>query len=214
MIITFNTLESFKLQFGDFTIALNPVSKESKFKNTRFGSNIAISSFNHPDFNGFDLVSGKDKNFLIDGPGEYEIGGVFVRGFQSVTKYDQKSGEEVLNTIYTLTLEGMKVGFLGSLSSKDLSEKALANLSDVDILLVPISGEGVLDHIDSYKLAVKLGAKIIIPMHFTDVKKDKALDAFIKESGSDKIEAQDKLTIKPKDLLGKSGDVVILSPQA
>lgn len=214
MIITFNTLESFKLQFGDFTIALNPISKESKFKSTRFNSNIAISSFNHPDFNGFDLVTGKDKSFVIDSPGEYEIGGVFIRGFQAQTRYDQKSAEEVLSTVYSITLEGMKIGFLGSLSSKQLSERASYNLSDCDILFVPISGEGTLDHIDSYKLSVKLGAKIIIPMHFIDAKKDKSLDAFIKESGNDKIEALDKLTIKPKDLLGKSGEVVVLAPQA
>jgi hypothetical protein len=88
MIITYQGVEFFKVQFGDTILAFNPVSKESKFKPTRFFADIALDSANHPDFNGTENLSynGKD-TIVITGPGEYETKGVFVKGFQSKTNY-------------------------------------------------------------------------------------------------------------------------------
>ncbi len=57
MIITNLGIESFKVQFGDTTIAFNPISKESKFKSTRFFADIALVSLNHPDMNGSENLS-------------------------------------------------------------------------------------------------------------------------------------------------------------
>ena len=71
MIITYLGVEFFKVQFGDTTIAFNPISKDSKFKPTRFFSDIALVSLNNPDMNGTENLSynGKD-TFVISGPGE------------------------------------------------------------------------------------------------------------------------------------------------
>jgi hypothetical protein len=57
MIITYQGVEFFKVQFGDTTIAFNPISKDSKFKNTRFYSDIALVSLNHQDMNGCENLS-------------------------------------------------------------------------------------------------------------------------------------------------------------
>jgi hypothetical protein len=89
MVITYLGADFFKVQFGDITIAVNPISKESKLKQARFGADIALVSANHPDLNGVDMVSHGDKKpFVISGPGEYEIKGVFIKGLPS-TAYTQ-----------------------------------------------------------------------------------------------------------------------------
>jgi hypothetical protein len=52
MIITYQGVEFFKVQFGNTTIAFNPISKDSKFKPTRFFADIALVSLNDKDMNG------------------------------------------------------------------------------------------------------------------------------------------------------------------
>lgn len=101
--------------------------------------------------------------------------------------------------------------FLGALDTKDLGAETLESMDEVDMLFVPISGEGVLDSVNAYKLGVSLEAKAIIPMQFSDTS-DKNLKNFLKEAGAEKAEAQDKLTVKRKDLDGKQGEVMVLAP--
>jgi hypothetical protein len=74
MIITYYGSEFFKVQFGDTTLAFNPISKDSKLKPSRFGADIVLTSARHADFNGIEQVSHGDKKpFVIDGPGEYVV---------------------------------------------------------------------------------------------------------------------------------------------
>jgi len=213
MIISYHGVEAFKIQFGDTVIALNPISKESKFKSTKFGADIALVSLNDKDMNGIENAThGERAPFAITGPGEYEVKGIFVKGFPTVSNY---GGEERINTIYSVAIEGMNVCFMGAIGSPDFGsennvEEAFEN---IDILIVPIGGEGVLDSSASYKMAVDIEPKIIIPMHYGDIGDKNALKMFLKEAGAEKVSPIDKLTIKKKDLEGKEGEVVILSPQ-
>jgi len=208
MIITYHGVDFFKVTFSDTTIAVNPISKSSKFKSTTFGSDITLISLNSPEHNGADITSRGDKeSFLINGPGEYEVSGVFIKGFPSKSKY---GGEEKINTIYTVSLEGINLCFLGALGDKDIPAKTKEDIDGIDILFVPIGGEGVLDSATAHKLAVQFEPKIIIPSHYGEVGLTNSLKTFLKEAGEEGIKPIDKLTIKRKDLEGKEGDVVVL----
>lgn len=210
MVITYQGVESFKITQGDLTIALNPISKDSSFKSSKFGADVTLITTNHPDTNGRDNTSRGDKeSFVVNGPGEYEVRDVSIKGFLSETTYGGKS----MNTVYQVNLEGMNLCFLGALSSPALSSDALEALEDVDILFVPIGGEGVLDASAGYKLAVSLEPKVIIPMHYGEVGDKKALETFLKEGGEEKKDELDKLVIKKKDLEGKEGEVIILKTE-
>lgn len=210
MIINFLGGEFVKIQFGDTVLAFNPVSKDSELKSSKFGADVVLSTLNHPDMNGVDVVTfGDKKPFAVSGPGEYEIGGVFIKGFASESNY---AGEKRINTIYTVTLENMNICFLGAIDNAELPKAADEAIDEVDILFVPIGGEGVLDPAKAYKLAVSIGPKIIIPIHYGDIGGKDALKAFLKEAGeTPKPEA--KLTLKKKDLEGKDADVVVLEKE-
>ena len=210
MIITYLGGESVKVQFGDTILAFNPVSKDSKLKPAKFGADIVLSTLNHPDFNGADQVTfGEKKPFAITGPGEYEVKGVFIKGLNSESGYD---GEKRINTIYTVSLEGMNICFLGALNTVELPKDTDEAIENVDILFVPIGGSGVLDPAKAYKLAVSIAPKIIIPIHYGDIGGKDSLKVFLKEAGENpKPEA--KLTLKKKDLEGKDADVVVLEKE-
>jgi hypothetical protein len=210
MIITYLGGQFFKVQFGDTTLAFNPVSKDSKLKATRFGADIALISANHEDFNGIDQVTHGEKTpFVISGPGEYEKQGVFIKGFLSESEF---GGKKRINTIYTVNLENMNLCFLGALSTPELKSETIEALDEIDILFVPIGGEGVLEPAKAYKLAVSLEPKLIIPMHYGEVGMKDALKVFLKEGG-EAPSPEDKLTLKKKDLEGKEGDIIVLKPQ-
>jgi len=211
MIITYEGVEFIKIQHGDYTIAFNPISKKSKHKGSSFGADLVLISSNNIDFNGADSVARGDKEpFVISGPGEYEINNMFVEGFISNTTY---SGKELINTIYSIKIDGMNVVFMGAFSDEDVSNDVKENLGDVDILFVPIGGDGVLNATEAHKLAVKREPKIIIPIHFGAVGEKSALKDFLEEGGAEKVKGVSKLTIKKKDLLEKQGEIVVLDPQ-
>lgn len=205
MVITHHGGQFFKVTFGDTTIAFDPIAKKSKLDSVKFGADIVFVSLNHENFNGVEQVThGSKAPFEVWGPGEYEFGNVTARGYGVKTIYNNI---ERYNTIYQVRLEDINMVFLGALSSSEIDPKILGEFGDVDILFVPIGGGDVIDVPQASKLAVKLEAKLIIPMHYDA----NALKSFLKESGSEDQKAADKLTLKKKDILEMEGEVRVLS---
>ena len=95
--------------------------------------------------------------------------------------------------------------FLGALGTSEIEPKILGEFGDIDILFLPIGGGDVLDVPPATKLAVKLEAKLIIPMHYDQT----SLKTFLKEIGVDSKTPVDKLTIKKKDVSIMEGEVVV-----
>jgi L-ascorbate metabolism protein UlaG (beta-lactamase superfamily) len=204
MVISHYGGECFKVSFGSTTLAFNPIGKKSKLSPTKFGSDAAFVTLWHDDFNGIENVKHGSKDpFVVDCPGEYEIGSVVARGFGVKTTY---GGTESFNTIYQVRLEDMNMVFLGALSNPEIDPKILGELGNIDILFVPIGGGDVLEVPQAAKLSVKLEAKLIIPMHYDDV----ALKAFLKEEGNEAVKPVDKLTVKRKDVNEMEGEVVVI----
>lgn len=207
MIITYLGKQFFKIAQGDLVMAVNPISKDSKgdVKGTRFGSDIALSTINHPDYNGFDMVThGDNVPFEVKGPGDYEIKEVFIKGIMTETTINEK---KYINTIYSFMIDNISICFLGCMSNNKVSTEVREDISNPDILFVPIGNNDLLDPTEAYKLAVSLEPKIIIPMDYDE----KTLRAFLKEGGQDKVESVEKLTIKAKDIVGREGEIVVLS---
>lgn len=206
MVITYHGGQSFKVTFGDTTLAFNPVSKTSKLADpVKFGADVAFVSLWHKDFNGVkEVTHGSKEPFVVDTPGEFEVGQVTARGFGVKTTYDKT---EAFNTVYQVRLEDMNMVFLGALSDPEIDPKILGELGDIDILFVPIGGGDLLEVPQASKLAVKLEAKLVIPMQYDDA----TLKAFLKEESKDGLKSVEKLTLKKKDVAAMSGEVAVLS---
>lgn len=207
MIITYLGKQFFKIGQGSLTVAFNPISKDSKFASlaSRFGSDIALSTINHPDYNGFEMVThGETIPFEIKGPGDYEIKDIFIKGVMTNTEI---AGKKYINTIYSLSIENISLCFLGAVSDEKFNASVREQIESPDILFVPIGNNDLLSPIEAYKLAVTLEPKIIIPMDYDE----KTLKIFLKEAGQEKVSSIEKLTIKAKELIGREGEIVVLS---
>ncbi len=204
MVISYQGAQSFKVSFGDTTLAFNPVAKDSKFETAKYGADAAFVTLYHPDFNGVEQVAhGSRQPFVVDGPGEYEIGQVTARGFGVKTNY---KGKEYFNTIYQVHLEEINIIFLGAIDNPEIDPKILSELGDIDILFLPIGGGDVLEVPQASKLAVKLEAKLIIPMHYDAA----ALKTFLKEESKEDLKPVEKITLKRKDINEMEGEVIVL----
>jgi len=206
MVITYHGGQYFKLVRGDTVIAFNPIAKDNpaQWPTVKFGANVGFSSLQHPNFNGFTQLSSANRQlFTIESPGEYEVGDVTVHGFGVKTTYE---GVARYNTIYQVQFDGINIVFLGVLDDPDIGSDILGALADVDIIFLPIGGGDVLEAPQASKLAVKLEARCVIPMHYDKA----ALQTFLQEEGVEKLKPVDKLTIKKKDLAEMTGTVVVL----
>jgi L-ascorbate metabolism protein UlaG (beta-lactamase superfamily) len=205
MILTFHEGACVRAQAGDTTVVFGPVSKKSKnFKPVNFGADVAFVSLNHPDMNGAeDAARGDKQPFVVFGPGEYEVKDITASGFASGSQY---GGAPLTNTVYSVHFDGLSVLYLGALVETDMPKEVL-EMDAPDVLIIPVGGQGTLNAADAEKLAVKLEAKIVIPV----LHDDKSLKQFLKEASSEGVKPTDKLTIKPRDVAGKQGEVVVLS---
>ncbi|MEI6280388.1 MAG: MBL fold metallo-hydrolase [bacterium] len=207
MIITYFGKQFFKIQQGDMVLAFNPVSKSSKTGiSAHFGTDIALVTTNHPDYNGIDQLShGEREPFVIAGPGDYEIKEIFIKGVLSDALISSKKH---INSIYMLTIDGINIAFLGALSSAEFSKETREAINSPDIVFIPVGGNGMLDAKMAAKLASSLEPRLVIPMDYDN----DTLKAFLKELGEEKAEVVDKLTLKRKDLDNKEGEVIVLKP--
>ena len=193
----------FKITSGDITIGINPISKESKKKETRFGSDIALLQLRHPDFNGSELMDAKGKElFVAKGPGEYEVQDIFVKGFESKTKY---GGEEQMMSLFSLSLEGSNLFFCGPLFDKELPEAALEEMYQANIIFVPVNGDDVMEAAEAATLLKKFSPQYIIPM----TGEKAAAESFFAAIGQEPT-FEDKLTLRSKDFATETTKVVAL----
>lgn len=201
MVITYYGLSCFKVSSGEFVLAFDPPSKKSAFKSPRFRADAVLISRDHEDQNGYDQIAGKDSGLplKIDSPGEYEIQGVNISGVSS---------NKDSSSIYTAELEEIKLCHLGDFGEKEFSAQALETLGQVDILFLPIKGKKMGSPEAAAKIANQLEPKIIVPMHYE--KKD--LAAFFKEMGREDLKAEEKLTLKKKDLPEGKTEIRVLKP--
>jgi L-ascorbate metabolism protein UlaG (beta-lactamase superfamily) len=217
MVITWYGLSSFKIVSGTSTLITDPFAKTAGPTPPRGTADAVISSnLNVPTYNNTEPVS-REGTFIINGPGEFDVKGLFVRGIAAAGDPAQKTDGFDHTTIYNIRMEDLRLGFLGSLKQKELTDAQLEAMGDIDILFVPAGGNTVCDAEQAVAITNQLEPKYVIPMHYAQagikIKLDK-LEVFLKEIGQAKKSPQDKLTTKKSALPeGDTTEVVVLDPQ-
>lgn len=122
---------------------------------------------------------------VIDGPGEYGIADFDITGIAAQRHLDSEDKGK-LGTIYRIEVGDVRIGLLGNVYEK-LSDDQLESLGVVDILIVPVGGNGyTLDATGATNLVGKIDPKVVIPVHYNDPKlkyevPQADLDLFVKE---------------------------------
>lgn len=200
--LTFLGRTCFRLKGRDGTVLMDPVPADSGFAPGRQEAAIVtLSCAGDPRYGDPSVVTGEPK--VLDAPGEYEIGGVLVTG----TALRRADGSRTVS--FVVEIDGIRVGHLGLPTGTNLAE-----LKDVDILLLPVGGDGSLSAVAAADVMTRVEPKIAIPMHYKvgpERLELEPLEKFLKETGA-KPEAVAKLQVTrsqlPADLT-----VVVLEPR-
>ncbi|MCJ7831766.1 MAG: MBL fold metallo-hydrolase, partial [Dehalococcoidia bacterium] len=131
----------FRLRSREAAIVTDPCPRSTGYSIGRPAADIVTVSSSHPDHSYLAGVAGKP--LVVWGPGEYERAGVLITGIS--TRRDKGQGStEAKNTAYVIEAENLRICHLGRLSQVLTSEQA-EEMSGVDLLLIPVGGDGTLD---------------------------------------------------------------------
>lgn len=170
-------------------------------------ADIVTISHDAPGHNFTEAV--KRYEHILDGPGEYEIGGVFITGVR--TNGGKKNGEEPRNTLYVFDFDGLTVAHLGDLRAVP-SRSQIDALGEVNVVLIPVGSGGGLNAAKAAEVVSILEPNIVIPMHYKTpgLKVSlEPLDKFVKEMGLGSIETEDTFKITKRDLPEETRVVVL-----
>jgi L-ascorbate metabolism protein UlaG (beta-lactamase superfamily) len=152
----------FRLKTRGAIVLTDPCGKGVGYSIPRLRADIVTIGYNHPDYNNCALVQGDPK--VIEGPGEYEVKGVFITGIATPMK-KVKGPERPRNTAYLFDFDGVNICHLGSLDHVP-SHAQVEHLSDIDVLLIPVGAFTTINANQAAEIIGMLEPKIVIPMHF------------------------------------------------
>lgn len=103
----------------------------------------------------------------IEGPGEYEISDVSIRGIRA-TRHIDTEADEPISTMYRVEIGEVRLAILGNIGPK-LSEDQLEGIGVVDIVIIPVGGGGyTLDATSAATIVRQIDPRVVIPVHYDD----------------------------------------------
>jgi L-ascorbate metabolism protein UlaG (beta-lactamase superfamily) len=148
---------------------------------------------------------------VLRGPGEYEVGGVFITGLPM-----HANGEDYVraNVGYLIQYGSLSVLHLGDLMHVP-DQSTIEALGEVNVVLVPVGGGGALRASTAAEVIALIEPNYIVPMHYMldglTVLLD-PVDKFLKEMGISRVQEEDTLKVTAGSL-PEQPQVILLRPQ-
>ena len=190
------------------TVVTDPYDKSLGLPEPKLKADVVTVSHDAPGHNNVKAVKGKRR--VISGPGEFEIGDVFIIGIPMAPKKNKEKNAR-LNMIFVYDYHGLTVAHLGDLAYVP-SQSQIEHLGAVDIAMVPVGGGKALTPSQAAEIISLIEPSIVIPMHYkTDSVKLKLgkVDRFLSEMGITKQEPLPELKVS-KSSLSPETQVVLL----
>jgi L-ascorbate metabolism protein UlaG (beta-lactamase superfamily) len=141
-------------------------TEELSYGEIKESADIVTVSHGHSDHGNVASVRGNPR--IVKGTAE--VRGIKFRGI--AVHHDEAQGKKRgSNIIFCLEVDGIKLCHLGDLGHQ-LTDKQVAEIGKVDILLVPVGGFYTIDATVATRVCDQLKPGIIIPMHFKNDKCD------------------------------------------
>ncbi|MDA1257060.1 MAG: MBL fold metallo-hydrolase [Chloroflexi bacterium] len=200
---------SFIISTATGTLVTDPLAGSSPGSELDPGSVVATAS-HAAATRGID--EWREKTHVIDGPGEYEISGLGVRGI--ATSMADVNDPRALNTVFILDAELISVCHLGALAAP-LTTQAAQLIGHVDVLITPAGGMDQAISADQAAAVTRvLEPRLIIPIHPGVLPGDPvytSLAAYVAEVGLPMPEPVSRITVTRSNI-GEVQRLVVLRP--
>ena len=187
-------------------IVTDPFAPAIGLGELRLKSDVVTISHDAPGHNHLHGVSGMEHT--LDGPGEYEIGGVFITGIATPSKTGKFN-----NIVYLFNYNGLTIAHLGDIGDVP-SQKQIEDLEMVNVLLVPVGAGSSLNAARAAELVSMLEPNVVVPMHYQLPGLEtplEPLDKFLKEMGVSEAKRENSLKLTSADSLPQETEVIILA---
>lgn len=198
------------IERGMASVVTDPYDDSIGYGSLKLKADIVTVSHDAPGHNNLDAVKGSDVH-PITGPGEYEIGGVFITGIATETDKRKKDANGKRNTLYLFDFDGLTVCHLGDLNHVP-SQAQIEALGSVGVVLVPVGGGGGLNAAQAAEVVSLLEPSVVIPMHYQTDETTLKLDPvgkFLKEMGVGVIKPEPGLKLTKSNLPDETRVVVL-----
>lgn len=113
------------------------------------------------------MAPGGEDTLLVSGPGEYEVENISIVGIAAQAHVDAKT-DPLRATMYRIASQDVSMVVVGHIYP-ELSEEQLEAIGVVDVLVVPVGGNGyTLDAAGALKIVKAVDPKVVIPTHYAD----------------------------------------------
>lgn len=207
MKLTWYGLSCFRITQRKYaTVVTDPYAESMGLGKPTLRADVVTVSHEAKGHSNVSAVSGYEH--ILTGPGEYEIGSVFITSTASHKKVNGR------NILFLFDYGGITVAHLGDMR-KVPSQNQIEALEEVNVLLAPVGGGQSLNAAQAAELVSMLEPNIVIPMHYNlpqlTVELDD-VDRFLKEMGVTDLEPEDTLKVY-STRLPEETEVVLLSPK-
>lgn len=152
------------------------------------------------------------EKIVIDKPGEYEVSDISIQGIAVQAHIDESGSKNA--TMFKIMEDDIKVVVTGHIYP-DLSDEQLEEIGMVDVLILPVGGNGyTLDGIGALKVIRKIEPKIVIPTHYADSSiqypvTQQPLAEALKSLAMEPKETVSKFKVKPVELTDTTQLIVL-----
>jgi L-ascorbate metabolism protein UlaG (beta-lactamase superfamily) len=171
------------IERGMAAVVTDPFDNEVVgYEPLKLRADIVTVSHDSPGHNFVSAV--KSASHKLTGPGEFEIGGVFITGVQTDVNH-KKGADRPRNTLFLFDFDGLTIAHLGDLSQVP-SQSEVEALGTVNVALVPVGSGNGLNAAKAAEVISLLEPNIVIPMHYANQAGKLELDTlakFLKEMG-------------------------------
>jgi L-ascorbate metabolism protein UlaG (beta-lactamase superfamily) len=214
MEITWYGHACFRLKDRTITVVTDPYDKTLGLPLPRPKADIVTISHDTPHHNYTAGVKGEFK--IVDGPGEYEIAGVFITGIHLAVSQDTGGKNSAAqNNIYVIYLEDIALCHLGDLNHVP-TQNQVEDLGSIDVLMAPVGGQNALNAAQAAEVISLIEPYVVIPMHYQlpglTIKLD-PVEKFLKEMGLTKADTVDTLKLT-KTSLPEETQIVLLDAKS
>jgi L-ascorbate metabolism protein UlaG (beta-lactamase superfamily) len=194
---------------GQISVVTDPYSSEIGLTPPSLKADVVTISHDVPGHNNVEMI--KTSPYVLSGPGEYEVGGIFIMG---IALHNTSEANPRRNVGYMIEYDSLTVLHLGDLDHVP-EQSVIEEIGVVNVLMLPVGGGVGLKASEAAEVVSLIEPHYVVPMHYAQPSVKLDLDPaerFLKAMGVSHPQETDTLRVSAATL-PEQPQVVMLTPQ-
>ena len=186
-----------RIRSGAATLVMDPYPEELglRIPPQQAQASVVTISSDDPHHAAIQALEADPAPVVINGPGEYEAGGMRIKGIRT-SRYAVQ-GPPAWNTVYVVEVENMVLCHLGD-PDRLLTAREIEELSSPHVLMLPVGSRNGLSAADAVEMVNAIAPRLVVPILFAHPGSKaelREIGPFLQELGAKRPEQQTRLSV-------------------